>query len=550
MTNNFEHDEHDAQDEFIEGEHGLSGEAPRSGMAGNLVEAWRSRPFFKFMVLVVAVFAVGVAGVSFFGGNDPINGTAHLTRPPNLHEAAGGAASPYMREQTEMANKERSEQAIATGGSALPTPIGQAADVTNLGKDDALNELRAETESLKKQVQQQQVQQQQQAQQPVQQPQAQPARPPEPFDNTMSQAMQRQMERLLESWEPKGIKNVAMTKPETSATSSSAGAGSGAAAAAHPGAVSDNTDGVARKSPAVLVNAGTVSYAQLITEANSDVPGPILAQIVSGPLAGARVVGAFQVSDGYEKYLVMKFTLADKKGKDYSIDAVALDPDTTLGGMATEVDERYFVRVVLPAAAGFLQGMGQAIGQGNSSVTTNGSTSISSSASNGFKQGIYNGLGQSAQTMSQFFQNQANVTKPLVRVAAGTPMGLFFVTSVMESDAAGGYGQQNCLYDPNTGMLPPGCVSAASGTQGYGRNPSYPYPGGMPAAGVMPGGYGYPGTTVPGYGGMGAQNGVGQQQVPYPNYATPGMGYATPGAGYGNRNSPLGSIPTTQAFGQ
>ena len=223
----------------------------------------------------------------------------------------------------------------------------------------------------------------------------------------------------------------------------------------------------------------------MLTEANSDVPGPILAQIVSGPLSGARAVGAFQVSDGYEKYLVLHFTLADKKGKDYRIDAIALDPDTTLGGMATEVDERYMMRVVLPAAAGFLQGMGQALGQGNSSITTNGSTTIATTTSNGFHQGIYNGMGQAANTMGQFFQNQANLTKPLVRVASGTAMGLFFVAPVTEQDG--------------------GSVNTAN-----------------PIANPTVSGGGYPGTTVTGYGGgYGSNTG----NVPYPNYTNPSYGY-------------------------
>ena len=58
-------------------------------------------------------------------------------------------------------------------------------------------------------------------------------------------------------------------------------------------------------------------------------------------------------------YLVLQFTLVNFKGKDYPITAVALDPDTTLGGMATEVNQRYFTRVVLcRLPPDFLQGFG------------------------------------------------------------------------------------------------------------------------------------------------------------------------------------------------
>jgi hypothetical protein len=226
----------------------------------------------------------------------------------------------------------------------------------------------------------------------------------------------------------------------------------------------------------VIVNAGTVSYAQLLTEANSDVPGPIMALIVSGPLKGARAIGQFTVSPGYD-YLVLTFKLADLKGMDYKIDALALDPDTTLGGMATETDQRYMTRLVLPAAAAFLQGFGSALGQGNSSITTNGDTTIFQQSSNGFKQGEYDGISAAAQTAGQFFQNQANLVKPLVRVAAGTPMGLFFVDTVIDTPAA----VLNAQDAANAANNPAALNGVNPFANGAGAGVGYPNPNGYNA---------------------------------------------------------------------
>jgi len=505
MTNNFENEDND---DFLDNEGteagGSDGEARKSGVSGNLAEAWRSKPLFKFMVLTVAVFVVGVGAMNLFGGSKTGEDTfSKIGAPPvNLKGTPGGQVSPYVREQTELANQQRSNQAIASGGSALPTPVGRVDDMNSLdgvgGDNDALKELRAETEMLKKQLQQQQVQQVQYQQQSQQ-------RQPERFDNTLSEAMQRQMKNLLDGWSPKGIKNVVVTKEDkASSTASSVPAG----------AMGSMVSGAAATVPALeevkkaKVSAGTVSYAQLLTEANSDVPGPIMAQIVSGPLSGARAIGSFQVANGYDKYLVLKFSLADKNGVSYGIDAYALDPETTLGGMATEVDERYFSRVVLPAAAGFLQGLGQVMGQGNTSVRETGTTTITDTASGGFKEGMYNGLGVAAKTMGQFFQQQSNLTKPLVRVAAGTPIGMFFVSPVYE-DGVGGYA--------------------------YNRA--------MAAQGIATG---YPGTTVSGYGAVGQANGV----VPYPNYAN-SSGGMSPMNVLGNQG--MGGLPfpmSIQGYGQ
>ena len=89
--------------------------------------------------------------------------------------------------------------------------------------------------------------------------------------------------------------------------------------------------------------------------------------------------------------------------------------------------------MLLPAAAGFLRGLVQALGQrGSSSVVTNGTTTIVQQSGKGITQGAFQGAAQAGQTLSEYFQNQANNVQPLVRVAAGTPMGLFFITSVKD----------------------------------------------------------------------------------------------------------------------
>jgi intracellular multiplication protein IcmE len=513
MTDNFQEFEH------VETEHLDKDGEPKTTMRSNLAGAWRSQPLFKLFVLIVVVGAVVAVLVSFFSGNNGKSGV-QMAKPPDLHEAPGGKSSPYLQQQTEMANKERTDEAIQSGGSAMPTPLGPSTDNGGLNpagqKEDPLNELHAEVENMNKQLQE--VKQAQAAPPPMQ-------APAEPFDDSLAQAMQRQMGQMLDSWAPKGNRVVTVQEYDQAAQQSKDAAAAQAAATTGVG-----TSGAAAQAAAdkVIVPAGTVSYAQMLTEANSDVPGPILAQIVSGPLKGARAVGQFQVTNGYSEYLVMTFRLADLNGKDYRINAIALDPDTTLGGMATEVDERYFTRLILPAAAAFLQGFGSAIGQGNSSIVTNGTTTIVEQGSNGIRQGEYQGIGAAAQTASQFFQNQANQTQPLVRVASGTPMGLFFVESVTENSANPQANNNN-----NNGNNPNG--------QGYPYGFNGNNPNGYPGAGI-PGvaGYGFNGYGTPGYGtaGYGATNGYGSSGYPvlYPNALA-----AT------NRTNYLGSglVPTT-----
>ncbi len=514
MTNN---DNGNGPDDFEHQDFNPTEEAaPRSGMRANLAEAWRSRPLFKLVVLMTAVAAVVAAAVGFFSsGSSSTN--SRLVTPPTISGTPGGPSSPYMQQQTSLANQDRERRALETGGSALPTPMGQVTDAGALSandrKADPLNDLKAEVERLR-QEQKAQPQMQTPTQQ-VQQVQQAP-KPPEQFDDTLAIAMQRQMSQLIEGWTPTGSKEVLVASADTLKALNTAETVTAKEAAAAKASAQAN--GLSSTPQAkILVTAGTVNYGELLTEANSDVPGPILAQIVSGPFAGARAVGSFQVSNGWADYLVLQFTLVSLKGKDYPISAVALDPNTTLGGMATEVDQRYFTRVVLPAAAGFLQGFGSALGTGGSSVTTNGTTTVVSQSREGYHQGLFQGLGSAASTTSQFFQEQANLIKPLVRVAAGTPIGIFFVTSVTDTTVQ----QQQALNAQNasSGIYPPGAgLNANPYAASTGANPYAAAGYGASAYGANPYATGatYPGTTVAGYGG--AANAA--SGVPYPNYAS------------------------------
>jgi intracellular multiplication protein IcmE len=182
----------------------------------------------------------------------------------------------------------------------------------------------------------------------------------------------------------------------------------------------------------VIVSAGTVSYGQLLTEANSDIPGTILAQIVSGPFSGGKAIGQFTVNNDY---ITLTFSLVNYKGKDYAVNILALNPNTTLGGMATEIDPRYVTRVILPAAGEFVSAFGSALASTDTTTSVSDNTVVSTSAKKGFKEGIYQGIGQAGDTMSQFFKDEANRTKQLVRIAAGTPMGMFFTQTVRANAA-------------------------------------------------------------------------------------------------------------------
>lgn len=415
-------DNPDNMDEFDQEQFDSMDEPEHKDVKQKVAEAWRNKPLFKLLV-IMGVVGVAIAGaLGAFSGTPPIQ-AARIGKAPNLNEAPGGASSPFFIEQNKAANEQRVQQAINKGESAIPTPNGaniDLADLTDKNKKDPLLEFRAETERLKQEMR---AEQKLNAQQ-LQMMQQQMSQKSQEEDDSLARAMQRQMQELMQSWIPHKLTTVQGVAPKEEKASDLTLATTGAPQAAV------GTTNYTQQQKKPIISAGTVNYAQLLTEANSDVPGPILIQILSGPLAGARAVGRFQVMNDY---LVLTFNIATLKGKEYQINALALDPDTTLGGMATEVDHRYFVRVLLPAAASFMSAFGSALSQGSSTTTVQDNAVVVDQAQKGYKDATFAGLGQAGQTMSQFFQNQANQIKTLVRVAVGTPMGLFFLTSVYDN---------------------------------------------------------------------------------------------------------------------
>ena len=198
----------------------------------------------------------------------------------------------------------------------------------------------------------------------------------------------------------------------------------------------------------VLLPAGEIVYAQLLTEANTDVPGPVLALIVSGPLAGNKVLGSFKENN---ELLTLNFDTIVYNGESFPVEGVALDPKTTLPGMATEVDHRYLQRIVLPMAAAFVEGAAQAISDsGLTTVTIQGETVAEETEEADSGQQIASGVEEAGQELRDILDEMADDTKVMVRIASGTPLGILFLEPVVE----GGGDLNNKKEEENAPLLP------------------------------------------------------------------------------------------------
>jgi len=398
---------------------------------GTIGDLWRNNPMVKVGV-ILAAFAIIVGGIILFGGSKEKLPESQLSGSSDVNETPGSSeVSESYRQAVEDKNIEMVEDAARTGGSAVPIPIEPPKNVMPVPVEEESGE---DPLDRWKRMQEERVRQQEMLQQ------AQPTEPntPPPVDtktpavNAMSQSMATQMQAILQNQkipEPKfkkitGVDFIEQTERKKQDKLELA---QQKAAQAQAGAAAANDAQVEN----IILPAGTIEYGQLLIEANTDAPGPVLAQIVSGPLRGSRVLGSFTSSD---EYLTLNFSQLVLDGISYPIEAVAIDPDTTLPGMITEIDHKYFKRIILPMAAEFVSGLADAISEsGTTSVYISDSSVTQSSSDKNDKQEVASGVSAAGDKLSEIMDDEADNAEPMLRVAAGTPMGVLFVAPVTDS---------------------------------------------------------------------------------------------------------------------
>lgn len=407
-------------------------------------EAIRNNPLIKILLVGVALAAV-IGGIVFFGGEKEKPPQSFVTKGSDLKEAPGTKElTPAMQEAMEISNEQKVQEAINTGGSVLPTPIEPPKTFLPVPEETSTNEdplqrwRQMQEERLRIQREQEEL-----AAQASRSGMNDPAVQQSVKD--LSAAMSAKMMEIVNvEQNPVPVKYMKVYSGEVG--SGQGGSFSGQAAGGQPGVSSGNaagSSGIAGQPPEpieIIIAAGSIVYAQLLNEANSDVEGPIVALIAQGPFSGSRALGSFSRK---EELLVLQFnTLVTKDGYSVPIQSFAMDPDTTLVGMATDVDHRYWSRIILPAAASFVQGVGEAIGEkGTTSVTVNNSSGTTTSQDNSeidTEQELAKGAEKAFEKLGDIFDDEAEDEEPLVIVKAGTPMGLLFMQSVTKQqvDAA------------------------------------------------------------------------------------------------------------------
>lgn len=181
----------------------------------------------------------------------------------------------------------------------------------------------------------------------------------------------------------------------------------------------------------VLVPAGRGVYAHPILAVSSDASAPVVLEADSGPIAGDRMIGSFARQ---KDRLVIHVNQVIHHGESIGVDGLVIAPGSMEVGVASDVDQHYVSRFLLPAAAAFVAGLGQAIAQ-----TSNTATVLSpfGGASYATRLNINQQLGVAAGAAAS--QVGAALTAaapkgPTVSLEPNVAVGVMFLSSVTAHD--------------------------------------------------------------------------------------------------------------------
>lgn len=452
MTNNENDIDIDQDDDFEQGS------APKA----SIKEAWDNNPLMKIGAVVLGAVVLFGAYMIFAPAEEGPKGRAstQIAGTEQVKSTPGTVddMDRDMQERLKQQNEERLQQSAQQGGSFIPIAIDSATtdNITIPAQpqqdlEDPLAQWRqAAQDRARLELGRAPDQDAPNEKEPEVVPMPTPVRPQQAamkMDPEAAKALAEQMRVIISAQAPMPSKVAGITKEDSayaimkaerekservSTASSASTMGMGMPGAVGAGAVGAGAAGGAMAASTapktrVITPAGSIAYAQLLNELNSDIPGPVLAHVLSGPFAGGRALGKYSVQ---EEYLVLEFTVIVKDAVGYTIDGIALDEKTTLAGHVTEIDRHYFRRVILPAAAKFLEGYTAAAAKAVTSTTTGpGGAVVQQEDELDTTKELMAGAEEASAEIAGAMTEQAK--RPItIKLAKGTTFGILMLSTV------------------------------------------------------------------------------------------------------------------------
>ncbi len=118
----------------------------------------------------------------------------------------------------------------------------------------------------------------------------------------------------------------------------------------------------------LLAKAGSVAYARIVNGTDSDTPGPIIVEVLRGPLRGARLIGSFTTNRETTALIVQFDRVVLEDATIVPTTAYAVDAVYGELPVRSAYDGRYLQRYAPRLAGAFLRGAGAAVASTGATV--------------------------------------------------------------------------------------------------------------------------------------------------------------------------------------
>lgn len=394
-------------------------------------------------LLLVSVSALTIMGTAIFYTAAQQEGSSSTPRGAALDATPGGAIqqeSEVYRESVAEANRQRADRASQLGATSVPTPEVIMMPLVELDRIDGAEDVDAAAEEVdqkevvKPEVVKRRVLPQAPAAEPVVRKRISPTKNDQPVaqvqssrtdeeeeENPYLSSISSQMGQFARTFEPKPMGDFSISAPSTDEEDAGALTAASATAAA---------DGDAQEQPMrVILRPGDVLYAETLNSVSSDLESPVLVEIVSGELKGARLVGSYTTDDNSDRMVVVFENMTLTDGTVLSVSAYAVDGESAETAVRSDVHRRYVARYAPIIAASLITGYASAKAQPQQTVIGTGDNAQVVYESSTEEESLYAGVANAADAISEdILANSPDGPKVVLR--DGFPLGIIFVSAV------------------------------------------------------------------------------------------------------------------------
>jgi intracellular multiplication protein IcmE len=378
------------------------------------------------MLLGLGAVVVGAVGYSILSTSEPSPPNSSISAPPSSGQTIQGG-TPLTQQYDRVladADQGRIEEAKNTGTSAIPTirpnPSEQQVPVID---PDVPEETAPEVELPEVKAPVVIQQQPLQAAIPI-------VQPPQQMRDTA--AIERLADKFKDYRRPIAVAEVIQFSTNAAIQAEIAGREQSAPAvsSAGVGSAGSSTENVSKIK---LPLSGTILYAELVSRANSDTPGPVLARVLQGEYTGATLIGTFQTAQNalvisFNKMTVKTSASGEEINETVPIETVAVDTKYIGTGLATKVDRHLFQKLAIGFTASFAQGFGDALSNnGSTTVVTEGGSTISSRPDLDTTEQLLSAGGDAVSKAGDILMDEFGRRPTTVIVDSGTAIGVLFL---------------------------------------------------------------------------------------------------------------------------